>query len=390
MSFHWVSLRVIQEIFRDRRTLAFFFLAPIVVMTLIYYAVAEDEIVKVGVLSRGAARIFDYDLVSVLEADEDVEVVPLEIPDEETDPKTLEKLILKQLLEGKVDGVLYLDEKLLVDRFDMRRGTLHVYVEGSTPIITSAVFASIADAMDELAEALPVVIDASCSAECASSVNNKAMEMEKHYIYTNDDYRLVDYFLPVLPTFFVFFFTFIVSAITFQRERLRGTLERLLVAPISFFEIVAGYVGGFLIFVSLQSVIILGYILYLIKFDFSAYQVFSLGVVTLLTMLLALMTGLLVSFISANEFQALQFIPLIILPQIFLSDIIWDVERFPPFFRFISYFFPLTHSSAASREIMIRNLPLLETWPQLAVLTVFIVVVFFAMVAVANRKVKPF
>ncbi|MDH5638717.1 MAG: ABC transporter permease, partial [Nitrospinota bacterium] len=289
---------------------------------------------------------------------------------------------------GGVDGVLYMGEKMITDRFDGREGTLHLYVEGSKPIITSAVFGAVADAMDELAASLPVVIDSSCSSLCAESVNNKPMELEKHYSYGSDDYRMVDFFLPVLPAFFVFFFTFILSTITFQRERLRGTLERLLVAPVGFYQVIAGYVMGFFIFASLQSMIVVTYILKLIQFEFTWSQTLSFGVVVLLTMLVALNMGLLASFLAHNEFQALQFIPLVILPQIFLADIIWDINSFPTFFQVIAKAFPLTHANAAARDIMIRNNPISNSWMELLILVGFIAVIFTVMTLVAQKKDK--
>jgi ABC-2 type transport system permease protein len=383
-----VAARVIREISRDKRTLAFFFMAPMVIMTLVYFAIKDDQIAKIGVVTRGAARFFEMDFLNTLERDKDVRVISMPISDEETDPAKLDALIRRELASGKVDGVLYMGERLLTDRFGGKKGTLHLYVEGCKPIVTSAVFSSIADAMDELAASLPVVIDSSCSALCAESVNNKPMELKKHYLYGSDDYRTVDFFLPVLPAFFVFFFTFILSTITFQRERLRGTLERLLVAPVGFYQVIAGYVMGFFIFASLQSIIVVAYILKLIQFQFTWAQTASFAVVILLTMLVALNLGLLASFLAHNEFQALQFIPLVILPQIFLADIIWDINGFPMFFRIISKLFPLTHANAAARDIMIRNNPLWNSWPQLLILCGFIAVIFTVMSIVAHRKDK--
>jgi len=61
MVVQWIALRIIREIVRDRRTLAFFFLVPVVVMSLIYYALLEDEQARLGILSRGAMRKFEYD-----------------------------------------------------------------------------------------------------------------------------------------------------------------------------------------------------------------------------------------------------------------------------------------------------------------------------------------
>ena len=382
----WIAWRIVREITRDRRTLAFLLLVPLAVMTLIYAAVSEDETVKVGVVTRGVARLFDVDMTNAIQSEDNVELVPLDIPDEETDPGTLVRLIRRELEARHADVVLYMDEKLLTDRFDGRRGTLHLYIEGTHPTLTATALSAISGAMDDLASSLPTVIDANCSAACANSVNSKPLDLEKIYLHGSEDYRLVDYFLPVFPPFFVFFFTFILSAIAFQRERVNGTLERILVAPVQFGQIVTGYVGGFLLFASAQASIVLAYVLFLISFPVSASQVLSIAVVTLLMMLVGLMLGLLASFLAHNEFQAIQFIPLVILPQVFLSDMIWDIRGFPRFFQFLSYPLPLTHANAAMRDLLLKNRPLWQSWPELLVLVGFIFVIRLALVLTGRRK----
>jgi ABC-2 type transport system permease protein len=105
-------------------------------------------------------------------------------------------------------------------------------------------------------------------------------------------------------------------------------------------------------------------------------------------MLIALMLGLLASFMSANEFQALQFIPLVILPQIFLSDMIWDIQNFPKVFQWISYIFPLTHANHVARDVMIRNNSLMNSLPQIFILCGFVVLILGVMTAVARHKQK--
>ncbi len=383
---HWIAWRIIREILRDRRTLAFFFLVPLVVMSLIYYALLEDEVARLGVISRGVMRLFEADLVKTLEDEEDIRLVELEIDDEETDPEILEIQIREHLVSGKVEGVLYLKESLLIERFDGRRGTLDIYVEGSRPTLTSAVLESVASAMDELAAALPVVIDQTCSAFCANSVNVKPMDLEKHYLYGSDDYRLIDFFLPVFPPFFVFFFTFIISTITFQRERVRGTLERLQIAPVSFTQVVIGYILGFLIFSGCQAAIILFFIFSLLGFPITVYQIATLIVLTLLMMLIALSLGLFASFMAANEFQALQFIPLVVLPQIFLSDMIWSIDSFPVVFQWISLVLPLTHANSMMRNVLLKQQGFLESWPDLLSLCVFIVVFMSLLIFTARKQ----
>jgi ABC-2 type transport system permease protein len=386
MTARWIAWRIIREFLRDRRTIAFLLLVPMLVMTLIYFAVSKDETADVGVVTRGAARLFEGDLIRSLETEEDIEVVSLGIPDDEIDPQVLQRLISQALENHRADAVLYLDESLLVDRFDGRRGNLHLYLEGTRPTVTATALSGISGAMDDLAAALPTVIDATCSAHCAESVNTRPMELQKHYLHASEDYRMIDFFLPTFPPFFVFFFTFILSTIAFQRERVTGTLERLMIAPIGFGQIVTGYVLGFLLFASLQAIIILGFVLLLISFPISASQILDLAVVTLLMMVIGLLLGLLASFLAHNEFQALQFIPLVILPQLFLSDMIWDINSFPVLFQWLSYPMPLTHANNIMRDVLLKDMSLWQLWPQLLTLLGFIVAILSILVGVGRRR----
>lgn len=298
------------------------------------------------------------------------------------------RLIQQALESHRADAILYLDESLLVDRFDGRRGNLHLYLEGTRPTLTATAISAIASAMDDLAAALTTVIDAQCSAHCAASVNSQPMELQKHYLHASEDYRMIGFFLPTFPPFFVFFFTFILSTIAFQRERVNGTLERLMIAPIGFSQIVSGYVLGFLLFATLQAVIILCYVLLLLSFPISTPQIIDLSVVTLLMMVIGLLLGLLASFQAHNEFQSLQFIPLVILPQIFLSDMIWDIDSFPLLFQWLSFPMPLTHANNIMREVLLKGVSLWELWPQLLTLAGFILVILAVLVSVGRRRVN--
>ena len=382
----WIALRVIMEIVRDRRTLAFFFIVPLLVMSLVYLALFQDETARIAVVARGVARLFVYDLERALEQEKDIVVVPLEIPDEERDPARLRAAIEAALRSGEADGVLYFEESLLVERFSGQRGTLHLYLEGSRPTLTGLVASAVGNASDDLAASLPVVIDAECSARCANSVNVKPLEIAKHYLYGSEDYRLIDFFLPVLLPFFVFFLTFLLSNISFQRERVRGTLERLLIAPVTLPQVVLGYMMGFLLFSIPQAGIVLVYLLALIGFPVSAVQVLNLCAITLGILLIALLLGLLVSFAARNEFQAVQFIPVVILPQVFFSDMIWSIDRFPAVFRWFAMLLPLTHANIATRNVMLRNEPLWQSWPHLLALGAMFALALLLLSWVGRRR----
>jgi len=89
---------------------------------------------------------------------------------------------------------------------------------------------------------------------------------------------------------------------------------------------------SYFVFASIQAIIILTYVFLLVSFSISAKQVYPIAVVIILITLTELRLDLLAFFVANNEFQSVQFIPLVILSQIFLSDMIWNIQRFPGYF----------------------------------------------------------
>ncbi|MDO7640548.1 MAG: ABC transporter permease [Reinekea forsetii] len=380
-----VARRLIREIVRDRRTLAFFFMAPLIVMSLMYYALLDGGKANVALVTKGAMDLFRDDLEQTLAAEPDINLIAIALNDELSDPKQISDRILTRVKSGEFDAVLYLSEQLLVDRFDGKAGDLTLFLEGSRPTRTGNALGAISSAMDNLAGSLPVVIDAQCSALCANSVNIQPMNLQKIYAYGSEDLSVVDFFLPVFPPFFVFFFTFIISAITFQRERVSGTLERLLISPLGFNNVVIGYVMGFALFASIQAIIVLSFVLALIDMPLSAYQIMVVGLITFSLLLVGLTLGLLASYLAKNEFQAIQFIPIVILPQIFLADMIWSIDDFPPVFQWLSVIMPLTHANQAMREVLLKGVSVWQIANNLLILALMFIFLVSAMTLISKR-----
>jgi ABC-2 type transport system permease protein len=381
MAIQWIALRVIQEIVRDRRTLAIFFIVPMIVMSLIYYALNEDETVSIGIVSHKEMKNIEKSLILGLKKNSGVKVKIFEYKNSFNKKKAFEKI----KNEG-VQGVIYLNKKLLEDRVSGKNGFIEIFLEGSRPTVTSSILASIASSTGDLSSALFTELSKKSLFLGNLQINVKPMEIKREYLYGSEKYKIMDFFLPVFPPFFIFFFTFILSTVTFQRERLRGTLDRLLIAPVSFAQVVTGYVCGFFIFSFFQAIIILSFIIALLGFSITISQLSAILIITIFMMLIALVSGLLASFLASNEFQALQFIPLVVLPQIFLSDIIWSIDEFPLFFRIISKLLPLTHANVAMRNVLIKNQTILDTFPQLGILTCFFFTALMLLVLAAKRE----
>ncbi|HDR3364732.1 TPA: ABC transporter permease, partial [Bacillus anthracis] len=195
------------------------------------------------------------------------------------------------------------------------------------------------------------------------------MKPEVNYLHGSKDFTMFDGLGPVLIGFFTFFFVFILSGVSFVRERLSGALERLLSTPIKRWEIVVGYIIGFGIFAFIQSIIIVSFSVYILDL----YVAGSIWLTLLITCMLSLTALTLGTFLSAyanNEFQMIQFIPLVIVPQIFFSGL-FPIESMNKWLQMLGKLFPLTYGADAMRQVMIRNQGFTEIALDLTVLLFF-------------------
>jgi ABC-2 type transport system permease protein len=201
------------------------------------------------------------------------------------------------------------------------------------------------------------------------------------------DLKMMDTVGPAILGLVVFFFTFINAAIAFIRERSQGTLEKFMVSPLSRVEMVSGYVLGFSLFTILQSATTLFVVTALFKVPLRGSAITALAVVLLLGAG-ALVLGAFFSNFARSEFQVVQFIPLIITPQIVLCGIWWPLQSVPEFIRPFSYILPLTYAAHALRAVMLKGAGVADIlYPDLLALGVFFLIFFAAATLMLRREV---
>ena len=199
-----------------------------------------------------------------------------------------------------------------------------------------------------------------------------------------DQRAILDRVAPGLLAVFVLFFTFILTGVGFLRERAQGTLERLQTTLVGSFDIMLGYMLGFLIFAIVQTVVILAFTIFALRIEYAG-SLWEIGVVLLLVVTVAVSLGIFISSFANNEFQVVQFIPIVLAPQIFLSGVIIPVEQMPDLFEWLSVVLPLTYAVDALREIMLRGTDLTVLWGNLVALTLFSIALLAAAVATLRR-----
>jgi len=185
--------------------------------------------------------------------------------------------------------------------------------------------------------------------------------------------NVLDYIAPALLATLALFFSFLLTGISFLRERSQGTMERLMASPVSRLDIVVGYLFGFFIFALTQTLIILLFTIYVLDVHYygDLWQIFVFQVVIITG---AVNLGIFISTFARSEFQMVQFIPLIIIPQVFLCGVIWPVEQMPDYLQWLSKIMPLTYAVDGLRDIMLAGKNLLDVWVELVVLIGFAII----------------
>ena len=197
--------------------------------------------------------------------------------------------------------------------------------------------------------------------------------------------NVLDYIAPALLATLALFFSFLLTGISFLRERSQGTMERLMASPVSRLDVVVGYLFGFFIFALTQTLIILLFTIYVLDVHYHGdlWQIFVFQIVIITG---AVNLGIFISTFARNEFQMVQFIPLILFPQIFLCGVIWPVEQMPDYLQWLSSVLPLTYAVDGLRDIMLSGKSLIDVSIELAVLVGFAVLISIVAAATLRRS----
>jgi ABC-2 type transport system permease protein len=189
---------------------------------------------------------------------------------------------------------------------------------------------------------------------------------------------------PGLLGTFVMFFTFLLTGVSFLRERAQGTLERLMTTTVARGDILVGYLLGFLLFATIQAAVILTFTIVALQIEYQG-NIIEIGAVLLLVVVVAVNLGIFVSTFANDEFQVVQFIPIVLLPQIFLSGVIIPTDQMPAVMEAISVVLPLTYAVEGLREIMVMGQSLADVWIDLVILAGFGLGLLIAAVATLRR-----
>ena len=354
-----ITRRLLQQFRRDRRTLALLFVAPLVILGLLGYLIrGSTSSPAVGIANEDQGPLGGL-FASALERSSLITSSTIQASDGDA-----------KLKDGSL--VAYI---VFAPDFSLRAqaGTIapEVHLEGSQPGTSAPVLEALQQALTSVAATGPV-----------------HFAPQVHYLYGGPGFDTLDYFGAAFIGFVVFFLVFVITIVAFLNERSQGTLERLMASPLRRGEIVLGYMLGFTVLALIQSAEVLVFSLAVLKVH-NQGNVILIFTIEALMALTAVNLGIFLSMFARTEFQAVQFIPLVIVPQVLLSGILFPVSTEPRPLQVVSDVLPLTYAVNGLRDVMVKGADL--TWSSLqldaGVVAGFCVLLIAAGVATLRRRI---
>jgi ABC-2 type transport system permease protein len=173
------------------------------------------------------------------------------------------------------------------------------------------------------------------------------------YVYQNQS-QVFQHVAGSLLGVFPMLVMFLITSVATLRERTSGTLERLLILPITKLEFILGYASAFGIAALVQAVVVSTVALGPLGLKIAGSQL-MLIVVAIIDALLGMSIGIFVSSFAKTEFQAVQFLPAILFPQLLLSGLLAPRESMPSILRVISDYLPLTYAVDATEKVIVGH-----------------------------------
>ncbi|ALX66346.1 ABC transporter permease [Microbacterium sp. XT11] len=169
------------------------------------------------------------------------------------------------------------------------------------------------------------------------------------WLFSDQD-GVFDRFGGAILALFPFIVMFLITSITTLRERRSGTLERLMTTTLGKADFILGYALAFGLMAVVQAVVTVSFAVGVCGLDVDG-ELWQLGVVAVIDALLGTALGLLASAFAQTEFQAVQFMPLLVFPQIILGGLFMPRDEMPDVLHAISDWLPLSYAIDAVNAV---------------------------------------
>ena len=343
-----IGRKNMQILFKDKRTIGLLVFMPALLMLLFGYGFGQSVNhvpIKVVNLDEGGAGIpllnisdttFSDIGISFLEDDERVDITLLS-----QDSFNLTEEIDKIYGGNNYYALVVFPVNFSENMPDFNQMiNISVFLDGSDILNIGSVKGAIAEMVGEIVNSL--------------TQTNPHVNLDIDYVAGDPDLRPVDTMAPGILSFALLLFMILTVTGGFTKERITGTIHRVLTTPATKADIILDYMLGNSVIAIVQSFILL--LIAVLVFQMQIVgNIFLLYLILLIYALSCVGIGILASAFAENELQAFQFIPLILIPSMFFSGFLFPLNSFPKIFQWLSYIIPMTYSIRIGRAIMING-----------------------------------
>jgi ABC-2 type transport system permease protein len=352
-----VTKRVLRDLKNDRRQLALIFIAPLLVISI--FGVAFTGSVKDVrvVVVNGDTGVGNSSLSDKIISNFDTSVLNVAYANSESDA-------VGQVHNGSASAAIVFPSHFTQSVVARASGqtsvapantTITLLADKSNPNVSDPIIATVNTAVAQTIQGLgrqaPASVDSSNAVYGANA-------------------QFIDFFAPGIICIAVWQLTTLLTLISFVGERTSGTLFRLLASPLKESELVVGYAVAFGIIGIAQSAVLLSAAVILFHVTIVGDVLLAFGVIALLA-IVSEGLGIMLSSFARREAQAIQFLPIVVLPAFLLSGVFWPIQAIPEWLRPVSYVLPTTYAVEAVRSVILRGWGLDKIYPDVIALLIF-------------------
>jgi ABC-2 type transport system permease protein len=361
--------RLTEEIRRDRPSLALLFVAPLLITGLVTFILREGEVPAVDAAVVNEAGPAGVVVTGTLDA---------------------------AFAANGGSATIVADQATAEAQVADKTATVAIILPADLVTAASPTITLITNGLDPAGEATQLAAATRELLTTASAASGATPPTIDHQtVYGTPSADPVSGYAPALVGFFAYFFVYILTGVSFLRERTGGTLERLMATPVTRGEIVAGYTLGFGLFALVQVALLTAWVFGTVDVPaIGPLPEFAIGlgvpiagspllayVVVVVLALGAVSLGIFLSTFARTELQVIQFIPIVLVPQFLLSGVLFPLASLPSILQPFSLIMPLTYAVNGLRQVIIRGADLGVDALQLDLLVLAGFAVFFATIA---------
>ncbi|OGF48013.1 MAG: ABC transporter permease [Candidatus Firestonebacteria bacterium RIFOXYA2_FULL_40_8] len=353
------------QTFRDKKMLPIIFVAPVIQLILLGYAVTTDvKHVYISVVDRdnsvesrelvGAALNSGYfDLKPGVEKESEIE---------------------ESLKTGKSDFVLYFPPNYSKNIKMNKKATFQIIADGSDATLTGIGLNYLNEIVQRKNKEIRDKVMSSRAGLLGKSITFPQVSPEVKVMY-NPELKSANYMVPGVMALILTLMTMLLTSMSITKEKENGTLEQLVVSPLKPYEIIFGKTLPFVLIGMLDVILVVsgGILVFNIPMLGS---VWLLAACSLIFIMSTLGIGLFISTISRTQQQAMLTTFMFIFPAMILSGFVFPITNMPEPAQYITYFIPLRYFLTIIRGIILKGNGIEILWPEIAALIVFGIVIF--------------